>query len=147
MAIIVPITTTFDPKGLDKAVAAVKAAEGGFNKISTTAGILSASLVSTGRSLTRNVTVPLAALGVVVNKTINDASNMQEAQSKVTAVFGKSTAYIPHCAFMIVGEGFDDNSHAIRAITFVHQLFKILAAVFTGTTFYCAFYHITRQIV
>jgi len=88
MAIIVPITTTFDPKGLDKAVAAVKAAEGGFNKLNTTASILSASLVNTGRSLTRNVTVPLAALGVVVNKTITDASNLQEAESKVTAVFG-----------------------------------------------------------
>jgi hypothetical protein len=88
MAIIVPITTTFDPKGLDKAIAAVKAAEGGFNKLNTTASILSASLVNTGRSLTRNVTVPLAALGVVVNKTITDASNLQEAESKVTAVFG-----------------------------------------------------------
>lgn len=88
MAIIVPIVTTYDPKGLDKAVAAVKAAEGGFNKLNTTASILSASLVNTGRSLTRNVTVPLAALGVVVNKTITDASNLQEAESKVTAVFG-----------------------------------------------------------
>ena len=88
MAIIVPITTTFDPKGLDKAIAAVKAADGGFNKLSTSANILSASLVNTGRSITRNVTVPLVALTVVVNKTITDASNLQEAQAKVTAVFG-----------------------------------------------------------
>jgi len=94
MAIIVPITTTFDPKGLDKAVAAVKAAEGGFNKLNTSASILSASLVSTGRSLFRNVTVPLAGLGIVVNKTIKDASNLQEAQSKVTAVFGEQAKQI-----------------------------------------------------
>jgi hypothetical protein len=88
MAIIVPITTTFDPKGLDKAIAAVKAADGGFNKLSTSANILSASLVNTGRSITKNVTVPLVALTVVINKTITDASNLQEAQAKVTAVFG-----------------------------------------------------------
>jgi hypothetical protein len=94
MAIIVPITTTFDPKGLDKAIAAVKSAEGGFNKLNTTASIFSASLVNTGRSLTRNVTVPLLGLGVVVNKTINDASNLQEAQAKVTAVFGEQANQI-----------------------------------------------------
>jgi hypothetical protein len=88
MAIIVPITTTFDPKGLDKAIAAVKAAEGGFNKLNTTVSIFSASLVNTGRSLTRNVTVPLLAAGVVINKTITDASNLAEAEAKVTAVFG-----------------------------------------------------------
>jgi hypothetical protein len=94
MAIIVPITTTFNPKGLDQAIAAVKAAEGGFNKLNTTAGILSASLANTGRSLTRNVTVPLIGLGVVVNKTITDASNLQEAESKVTAVFGAQAQQI-----------------------------------------------------
>ena len=94
MAIIVPITTTFDPKGLDKAIAAVKSAEGGFNKLNTTASILSASLVNTGRSLTRNVTVPLIGLGVVVNKTITDASNLAEAESKVNAVFKTQAADI-----------------------------------------------------
>ena len=49
---------------------------------------ISKSFISTGQSLTKGVTVPLVALGAVVNKTINDASNLQEAQSKVTAVFG-----------------------------------------------------------
>jgi len=87
MAIIVPITTTFDPKGLDKAIAEIKRAEGGFRKLGVTSNILSASFVDTGRSLFRNVTVPLAGLGVVVNKTIKDASNLQEAEAKVTAVF------------------------------------------------------------
>lgn len=87
MAIIVPITTTFDPKGLDKAIAEIKRAEGGFRKLGVTSNILSASLVDTGRSLFRNVTVPLAGMSYVVNKSINDASNLAEAQSKVSAVF------------------------------------------------------------
>lgn len=87
MAIVVPIVSAWDPKGLDRAIKEIKKAEGTFNTISRTANIMSASFIDTGRSLTRNVTVPLAALGVAVNKTINDASRLQEAQSKVTAVF------------------------------------------------------------
>ena len=87
MAIIVPITTTFDPKGLDKAIAEIKRAEGGFKKLGITSNILSASFIDTGRSLTRNLTLPLAGLGVVMNKTVTDASNLAEAESKVNAVF------------------------------------------------------------
>jgi hypothetical protein len=49
---------------------------------------ISKSFISTGQSLTKNVTVPLIGLSVVVNKTITDASNLQEAEAKVTAVFG-----------------------------------------------------------
>jgi hypothetical protein len=87
MAIIVPITTTFDPKGLDKAISEIKRAEGGFKKLGITSNILSASFIDTGRSLTRNLTLPLAGLGVVMNKTVTDASNLAEAESKVNAVF------------------------------------------------------------
>jgi phage-related minor tail protein len=87
MAIVVPIVSAWDPKGLDRAIKEIKKAEGTFNTISRAANIMSASFIDTGRSLTRNVTVPLAALGIAVNKTINDASRLQEAQSKVTAVF------------------------------------------------------------
>ena len=82
MAIIVPITTTFDPKGLDKAISEIKRAEGSFKKIGLTSNILSASFIDTGRSLTRNITLPLAGLGVVMNKTVTDASNLAEAESK-----------------------------------------------------------------
>jgi hypothetical protein len=48
---------------------------------------ISKSFINTGQSLTRNVTLPLAGLGVVINKTITDASNLAEAESKVSAVF------------------------------------------------------------
>jgi hypothetical protein len=87
MAIIVPITSTWDGKGFDKAIREIKRAEGSFQKFSVASNILSASLIDTGKSLTRNVTVPLAALSVAINKSITDASNLAEAQSKVNAVF------------------------------------------------------------
>lgn len=48
---------------------------------------ISKSFISTGQSLTRNITLPLAGLGAVMNKTVTDASNLAEAESKVNAVF------------------------------------------------------------
>ena len=89
MAIVIPITTAFNSAGLDKAVREIKRAEGSFQKFSVASNILSASLVSTGKSLTRNITVPLGILSIAINKSINDASNFEEAQSKVNAVFGE----------------------------------------------------------
>jgi hypothetical protein len=49
---------------------------------------ISDSMMTTGKSLTRNVTVPLAAVGAAIFKTTQAASGLAEAQSKVTAVFG-----------------------------------------------------------
>ena len=49
---------------------------------------ISESMMTTGRSLTRNVTLPLAAVGAAIFKTTQAASALAEAQSKVTAVFG-----------------------------------------------------------
>ena len=94
MAIVVPIVSSWNPKGLDKAIKDIKNAEGTFNKLGRTADIVSASLVQTGKSLTRNVTVPLLAVGVAMNKTVTDASNLAEAQSKVTAVFGAQAVQV-----------------------------------------------------
>jgi hypothetical protein len=48
---------------------------------------ISNSMMTTGKSLTRNVTVPLAAVGAAIFKTTQAASGLAEAQSKVTAVF------------------------------------------------------------
>ena len=94
MAIVVPITSSWNPKGLDRAIKDIQRAEGGFKKFSIASNVLSASLIDTGKSLTRNVTVPLVAFGVAVNKSINDASNLQEAMSKVDAVFGSESKVV-----------------------------------------------------
>ena len=94
MAIVVPIVSAWDPKGLDRAIKEIKKADGVFNKLSRTANIVSASMIQTGQTLSRNVTVPLVAFGVVVNNTITAASNLEEAQAKVTAVFGAQAAEV-----------------------------------------------------
>ncbi len=48
---------------------------------------ISDSMMTTGKSLTRNVTLPLAAVSAAIFKTTQAASGLAEAQSKVTAVF------------------------------------------------------------
>jgi len=63
-------------------------------KLQRSAGKLSTSLTSTGQSLTKSISVPLAGAAVVINKSINDASNLGEAQSKVNAVFKSQAATV-----------------------------------------------------
>jgi hypothetical protein len=63
-------------------------------KLQRSAGKLSSSLTSTGQSLTRSLSLPLAGAAVVINNSITDASNLGEAQSKVTAVFKTQAATV-----------------------------------------------------
>ena len=63
-------------------------------KLQRSAGKLSTSLTSTGQSLTRSISLPLAGAAVAINKSINDASNLGEAQSKVSAVFKSQAATV-----------------------------------------------------
>lgn len=94
MAIIVPIVSSWSPKGLDRAVKDIQRAEGNFKKFSIATQFSAQTFSDWGKSLTRNVTVPLAGLAVAINKSVTDASNLAEAQSKVTAVFGKQAAEV-----------------------------------------------------
>ena len=83
MAIIVPITTTFDNKGLNKAIGEIKKAEGGFNKFAKTTQIVGASMKDTGKTLSKNVTAPLVAFGAIAVKSFAD---FDSAITKSTAI-------------------------------------------------------------
>jgi TP901 family phage tail tape measure protein len=88
MAIIVPITTTFDNKGLNKAIGEIKKAEGGFNKFAKTTQIVGASMKDTGKTLSRNVTAPLVAFGAIAVKSFAD---FDSAITKSTAIMSGVT--------------------------------------------------------
>jgi TP901 family phage tail tape measure protein len=69
MAIIVPIVSSWNPKGLDRAIADIKRAEGTFNKFTAGAAGIGSVVASTGRQLSYGLTLPIAALGATAIKT------------------------------------------------------------------------------
>jgi hypothetical protein len=84
MAIIVPILTQFDDKGIKSAVRE-------FDRAKTSLGKFAAvgeGFKAVGTSLTRNVTVPLAIASAGIYKLVQAGSTLQESISKTNAVFG-----------------------------------------------------------
>jgi TP901 family phage tail tape measure protein len=69
MAIIVPIVSSWNPKGLDRAIADIKRAEGAFNTFTAVAAGIGGVMASTGRAMTYGLTLPLAAVGASALKT------------------------------------------------------------------------------
>lgn len=86
MAIIVPILTQFDDKGIKSAVREFERAKTSLDKF----GAIGSIFDSVGRSLTKNLTVPLAAAGAGIYKLTQAASTLQESISKTDAVFAEN---------------------------------------------------------
>lgn len=94
MAIIVPIVSSWNPEGLDKAIAEIKRAEGTFEKISRTANIASASFIDTGKNLTKYVTGGLIAAGgalVLMTKQAAEAEAQQHRLRQILLTTGGAT--------------------------------------------------------
>jgi len=86
MAIIVPILTQFDDKGIKSAIRE-------FDRAKTSLGKFAAvgeGFKAVGTSLTRNVTVPLAIASAGIYKLVQAGSTLQESISKTNAVFGSN---------------------------------------------------------
>jgi hypothetical protein len=90
MAIIVPILTQFDDKGIKKAVREFERAKGAFDKTGVVVNYAADSAIRLGSSLTRTVTPAIIAFGAAAYKATQLASNMAETQSKVGVIFGKT---------------------------------------------------------
>jgi len=85
MAIIVPIVTAFNSKGLDKAVREIQKAKGGFDKFVAGTDAIGESFKKTGQSLTRNVTAPLALAGGAAAKL---AIDFDSSMTKIVSLVG-----------------------------------------------------------
>jgi TP901 family phage tail tape measure protein len=84
MSIIIPIVSAWDSKGLNKAIRDVQRAEGSFKKFTVATDAIGKSLKNTGKSLSMNVTAPLAlAGGAAVNLAIGFDSSMTKIVSLV----------------------------------------------------------------
>lgn len=90
MAIIVPILSEFDDKGIKKAINEFKRAKTTLDKTSVAVNYVGDSFQKMGRSLTRNVTVPLVGVAAAGFKAVQMAGSLNEAIGKTEAVFGSS---------------------------------------------------------
>jgi len=84
MSIIIPIVSAWNSKGLDKAIRDIQRAEGSFNKFVVGTDAIGTSMKNVGRSLSMNLTAPLAlAGGAAVNLAIGFDSSMTKIVSLV----------------------------------------------------------------
>jgi hypothetical protein len=90
MAIIIPILTQFDDKGIKSAVREFERAKTGLDKFGAVGKIFD----NVGQSLTKNVTVPLAVASAGIYKAVQAASTLQESISKTDAVFAQNAKQI-----------------------------------------------------
>lgn len=90
MAIIVPILTQFDDKGIKKAVREFERAKGAFDKTGVVVNYAADSAIRLGSTLTRTLTPAILALGAAAYKATKLASDMAETQSKVGVIFAET---------------------------------------------------------
>jgi len=88
MAIIVPILTQFDDRGIKKAVREFERAKGAFDKTGVVVNYAADSAIRLGSTLTRTLTPAILGLGAAAYKATQLASDLAETQSKVGVIFG-----------------------------------------------------------
>lgn len=90
MAIIVPILTQFDDRGIKKAVREFERAKGAFDKTGVVVNYAADSAIKLGSTLTRTLTPAILGLGAAAYKATQLASDLAETQSKVGVIFGNT---------------------------------------------------------
>jgi predicted nucleic acid-binding Zn-ribbon protein len=90
MAVGVNIVSTFDSKGIDKAVKDFKKIDGAANKAGYSLRTFDKALSNSVVKLAKFGAVAAVAGGIVAKQLIASASSLQESLSKVNAVFGSS---------------------------------------------------------
>jgi TP901 family phage tail tape measure protein len=91
MAIIVPIVSAWDSKGLNKAIRDIQRAEGAFNKFVVGTEAIGTSMKNTGKSLAMNVTAPLALAGGAAAKL---AIDFDSSMTKIVSLVGISASEV-----------------------------------------------------
>ncbi len=94
MAVVVPIISTFDAKGIDRAIRDFKRLQSGSDKAAF--GLLNANKAagSLVAGLAKISAVAIGAAAVIGKNLVDAASALEESQSKVNVVFGDSAGII-----------------------------------------------------
>jgi len=80
MAIVLPIVAAWDNKDLNRAIADIKKAEGAFQQFAVGADVIGEGFKKAGKSLTMNVTAPLALMG---GYAVNTAAEFEVSMASV----------------------------------------------------------------
>jgi hypothetical protein len=88
MAVIVPIVTTFNAKGINKAISDFKKLETTGQKVAFGMRGVDQAAMATTKALAKMGAVTAVAVGVLGRPLINAASSLEESMSKVNVVFG-----------------------------------------------------------
>lgn len=93
-AINVPVVTTFDAKGIDKAISTFKRLDGGVAKTAYAMRTADSAVTNAVKALGKFALVGGAIAGAVGGKLVKFGSDLAESQSKVNVVFGQSAKVI-----------------------------------------------------
>jgi hypothetical protein len=88
MAVVVPIVTTFNAKGINKAIADFKRLESNGQKAAFAMRGVDQAAIGTAKAFAKVGAVGAVAVGVIGRPLINAASSLEESMSKVNVVFG-----------------------------------------------------------
>ena len=80
MAIIVPIVSSWNPQGLDRAIADIKRAEGAFNTFTAATQGIGGVIANTGRAMTYNLSLPL---GLAAANAIQTAADFEVTMAQI----------------------------------------------------------------
>lgn len=111
MAIVIPIVSEWNPKGLDKATAEISKAHGGWAKAGVMAKQALVPAVAT-----------LGALAVAGAAAVKSASDLQQAQGALAAVFGPATDAMTAAAKAASQIGLSQSQYSQMAAVFGAQL-------------------------
>jgi len=93
-AINVPVVTTFDAKGINKAISTFKKLDGGVAKSAYAMRTADSAITNVVKTLGKFALVGGAIAGAVGGKLVKFGSDLAESQSKVNVVFGDSAKVI-----------------------------------------------------
>lgn len=120
MAIIVPILSQFDDRGIKQAIREFERAKTSMDKLKAVGD----GFQSVGKSLTRNLTLPLAAASAGIYKTVQAASTLEESISKTDAVFAENASQIRSWAKTAATSFGQSEQQALEAASSYGNLFQ-----------------------
>jgi len=121
MAIILPIVAAWDNKDLNRAIADIKKAEGAFQKFAVGADVIGEGFKKAGKSLTMNVTAPLALMGGFA---VNTAAEFEVSMASIQVNAGATGDQMKSLSALALQMGQDTVFSAGEAADAILELSK-----------------------